>query len=162
MAGAPRKEQEGTWAERELGSGGPGKQRQAEVGVGGREQPGVGPAGKLKGTEPLAGDLRDVPSLIWTMEVKSHPCLRGVRAERGSSKRLLPGRRLSLCQSLLWVTPPGPRTIALWGWVLSPSSRGGHRGRQQPETRQGAGTPAQAGPSEGCPLGLCPCPEPGR
>lgn len=34
--GAPRKEQEGTWAERELGSGGPGKQRQPGVGVGGR------------------------------------------------------------------------------------------------------------------------------
>lgn len=52
----------------------------------------MGPAGKLKGTEPLAGDLRDVPSLIWTMEVKSHPCLRGGRTERGSCKRLLPGR----------------------------------------------------------------------
>lgn len=55
--------------------------------------------------------------------------------------------------AIVLVTAPGPRTIAAGaGFYLYPSEAATEA--QQPETCQGAGTPAQAGPSEGVPWGL--------
>lgn len=128
----------------------PGKREAGRAGGGPAAARG-GLQGKRKGPAPLAGDLGDAPSLIWTMEVKpSLPLRRPHRA--GQSVHLFPEGQTSLTEALslpaiVLVIPPSGA-----GFYLHLSEAATEA--PQPETCQGARTPAQGGPVRGVPWGL--------